>query len=62
MPRKPKPKNTLSAGERAAIYEAEQAQKKSRAKNDSDGQDAAAEIPSPPKKHTNREAGVSNTE
>ena len=49
MPRKPKPKNTLSAGERAAIYEAEQAQKKSRAKNDSDGQDAAAEIPSPTK-------------
>lgn len=31
MPRKPKPKNTLSAGERAAIYEAEQAEKKARA-------------------------------
>ena len=30
MPRKPKPKNTLSAGERAAIYEAEQAEKKAR--------------------------------
>ena len=27
MPRKPKPKNTLSAGERAAIYEAEKAEK-----------------------------------
>ncbi len=30
MPRKPKPKNTLSAGERAAIYEAEQAEKRAR--------------------------------
>ncbi len=30
MPRKPKPKNTLSAGERAALYEAEQAEKRSR--------------------------------
>ena len=30
MPRKPKPKNTLSAGERAAIYEAEQAEKRTR--------------------------------
>ena len=28
MPRKPKPKNTLSAGERAALYEAEQAEKR----------------------------------
>ena len=33
MPRKPKPKNTLSAGERAAIYEAEQAEKKARAQS-----------------------------
>ena len=33
MPRKPKPKNTLSAGERAALYEAEQAEK--RAKSES---------------------------
>ncbi len=30
MPRKPKPKNTLSAGERAALYEAEQAEKRAR--------------------------------
>lgn len=28
MPRKPKPKNTLSAGERAALYEAEQEEKR----------------------------------
>lgn len=28
MPRKPKPKNALSAGERAALYEAEQAEKR----------------------------------
>ena len=28
MPRKPKPRNTLSAGERAALYEAEQAEKR----------------------------------
>ncbi len=32
MPRKPKPKNTLSAGERAALYEAEQAEKRARAR------------------------------
>ena len=30
MPRKPKPKNTLSAGERAALYEAEQAEKRAK--------------------------------
>lgn len=30
MPRKPKPKNTLSAGERAALYEAEMAEKRAR--------------------------------
>lgn len=30
MPRKPKAKNTLSAGERAAIYEAEQAEKRAK--------------------------------
>ncbi len=35
MPRKPKPKNTLSAGERAAIYEAEQAEKRARMNADS---------------------------
>lgn len=30
MPRKPKPKNTLSAGERAALYEAEMAEKRAK--------------------------------
>jgi len=30
MPRKPKPRNTLSAGERAALYEAEQAEKRAK--------------------------------
>ncbi len=35
MPRRPKPKNTLSAGERAAIYEAEQAEKRARMNADS---------------------------
>ncbi len=35
MPRRPKPKNTLSAGERAAIYEAEQAEKRARMNTDS---------------------------
>ena len=35
MPRKPKPKNTLTAGERAAIYEAEQREKLARMNTDS---------------------------
>lgn len=35
MPRKPKPKNTLSAGERAALYEAEMAEKRARMNADS---------------------------
>ena len=30
MPRKPRAKNALSAGERAALYEAEQAQKRAK--------------------------------
>ena len=43
MPRKPKPKNTLSAGERAAIYEAEQAEKRAKkeAIAESDAQEKA---------------------
>ncbi len=34
MPRKPKPKNTLSAGERAALYEAEMAEKRAKTQAD----------------------------
>ncbi len=36
MPRKPKPKNTLTAGERAALYEAEQAEKHARSEPKAD--------------------------
>ncbi len=35
MPRKPKAKNTLSAGERAALYEAEQAEKRAKMSDES---------------------------
>ncbi len=38
MPRKPKPKNTLSAGERAALYEAEQAEKRAQKRAETDTQ------------------------
>lgn len=48
MPRKPKPKNTLSAGERAAIYEAEQAEKRARAQAVSEKPEQSNKaIPSP---------------
>ncbi len=36
MPRKPKPKNALSAGERAALYEAEQAERRTKREQDID--------------------------
>lgn len=47
MPRKPKPKNTLTAGERAAIYEAEQREKLARMNADdpsSDKDDPAPDV------------------
>ena len=47
MPRKPKPKNTLSAGERAAIYEAEQTEKRARMQEsiaDASGKQAISDV------------------
>jgi hypothetical protein len=55
MPRKPKPKNTLSAGERAALYEAEMAEK--RAKMSAQGDDNGSDIAEiPPKAPQSKEA------
>ena len=48
MPRKPKPKNTLSAGERAALYEAEMAEK--RAKMSTTGAENGSEATDMPPK------------
>ncbi len=43
MPRKPKAKNALSAGERAALYEAEQAEKRAKMQSESDRASVQAE-------------------
>ena len=48
MPRKPKPKNTLSAGERAALYEAAEAEKRAKKAATSES-DAQANVESKPK-------------
>ena len=44
MPRKPKAKNTLSAGERAALYEAEMAEKRARMSTDGTASDKSDAI------------------
>ncbi len=54
MPRKPKAKNALSAGERAALYEAEQAEKRARIHADTDETSVNADKPRAERKATEK--------